>query len=516
MTHSTLHTGIKPYCCECCSATFSCVGNLIKHRKVRTATCGLPKYTNKKISKRAGVKVEKKEVVEDELEDQPAELVQEDAEMAPVYFIDEKLEAIETEAVAEVEASSFDTSQMHIVDHQYVSSDLQQSTQMEDYSRKEMDVFDYIGIEIKNIQEQEEREKLLQLQTEAEELKSEVAAEEYMPGDASGPLVPADHQVEVGEFIIEEIEESFVDQDDEPGTITIERVTDIKAEQCEELSSFVDLDNECGFQCKLCPKVYQTINITAMHLKSVHNVKLHNYNYDSHNRYRRPQKVPSFRCRFCPKLYTSEKFANRHEILHGPAGSLVHKCSCCPLYFETEERMEEHQHLEHEDKLICKDCGKWFDHPEKVAGHVRYAHAKKVVVKKYNFVCQLCGKFFGQLRRRRRLQALPFSGRNFNTKVALSDHERSKCGKAPIYQCAYCNKNYHSAGSLKCHVTVHTKALEFGCNYCDKRFRTKGQLTVHLRSHTKEKNYKCSYCPSEFSHRESLLTHNSELMEDFW
>lgn len=103
-----------------------------------------------------------------------------------------------------------------------------------------------------------------------------------------------------------------------------------------------------------------------------------------------------------------------------------------------------------------------------------------------------------------------FIGRNFNTKVALSDHERSDCGKAPIYQCHYCEKNYHSAGSLKFHLTIHTNSLEFHCNFCKKQFRTKGQLKVHERSHTKEKNYKCSHCPAEFGHRESLLTHNSK------
>lgn len=105
---------------------------------------------------------------------------------------------------------------------------------------------------------------------------------------------------------------------------------------------------------------------------------------------------------------------------------------------------------------------------------------------------------------------LLFPGRSFNSKVALSDHERSNCGQSPIYQCHYCEKNYHSAGSLKCHMTIHTNAMDFECSFCPKQFRTKGQLTVHLRSHTKEKNFKCSHCPAEFSHRESLLTHNSE------
>lgn len=40
VTHSTLHTGIKPYQCESCYNSFSCVGNLLKHRKTHADTCG--------------------------------------------------------------------------------------------------------------------------------------------------------------------------------------------------------------------------------------------------------------------------------------------------------------------------------------------------------------------------------------------------------------------------------------------------------------------------------------------
>lgn len=44
VTHSSVHTGIKPYICSACDKLFSCVGNLIKHRRARPQTCGLPKY----------------------------------------------------------------------------------------------------------------------------------------------------------------------------------------------------------------------------------------------------------------------------------------------------------------------------------------------------------------------------------------------------------------------------------------------------------------------------------------
>lgn len=56
MTHASIHTGIKRIECKCCGARFSCHSNLIKHRRARTDSCGLPQFDpDKTMRKRSSI-----------------------------------------------------------------------------------------------------------------------------------------------------------------------------------------------------------------------------------------------------------------------------------------------------------------------------------------------------------------------------------------------------------------------------------------------------------------------------
>lgn len=391
MTHSTVHTKIKPYACENCNLTFSCIGNLIKHRKVRPNSCGLPIFTNKKICKRAGVKCEKgknpKIVVDSShisLERQEAgtEVITHENDDFTITEIVQELNTNQQHNEPQISAYS---------DHQYIviaenNQPIQDVQIIEDYTKKEMDVFDFIGIEIRNI-EQEERERKAQL--ERDEPSSSMEFEEIIDEYDQDIIEDDDPSYEAIEENIEEFEtENFI-------VVENEFENEHLHDEDTDIGQYFEITDE-NFKCKLCPKIYQKKNISIKHLKKEHQIVITTFNYDNANRYRRPQKNQTWKCQYCPKKYTSIKMAQRHEQVHGDNGQLIFKCSCCAIYFQTLEEVNEHQQTEHGDRLVCNvdKCLKKFDHPEKLISHKKYAHSEnRSPHKKYTFVCIVCGMY---------------------------------------------------------------------------------------------------------------------------
>lgn len=358
MTHSTVHTKIKPYACENCHQTFSCVGNLIKHRKVRPNTCGLPIFTNKKICKRAGVKCAKRNIPEI-IVDAPAEVKNEMGKALSPIIVEERQSSQE----------------LSIQDHQYVvvseeqNIDLYESTK--EFTKKEMEVLDFMSFDVRNLQEPEYHEVTIE-------------------------TIPSDQDIIIEEF--EEVDGNITEEylEDEFLEADVKELEIVQTSEDGEVFEYITFENN-QYMCKLCPKIYSKRNISIRHLKKEHNVTIKSFIYDNANRYRKTQKDQIWKCQICPRKYTTAKMVEKHEMLHGEDGSLIHKCACCTLHFATVEEQLSHQFSSHNEKLVCdvENCQKKFDHPEKLLSHRKYLHSdRKEKAKKYTFVCPVCGKNF--------------------------------------------------------------------------------------------------------------------------
>lgn len=355
MTHSSIHTKIKPYSCENCHQTFSCVGNLIKHRKIRPDTCGAPQFTNKKITKNpeafsTAMKTEEQQV--------------------PSYYEIALLENSENNIEENENIIAMTEEENYIIDHhQYVimpDNEHLIQEQLETFTQKEADLISVDIVESIQKNEEELDDNLI------------VVEEEHLEN-----FYEEDDNQSQDEIMVESEE------------ISGECAT--KNENDEEFEKYFEVNNsDQKFSCRQCPKIYQTRNISIKHLKNDHQIELPNYIYNHmNNRYRTTRKEQKFSCQFCHRKFTSNKLTKKHELNHGVDGKLIFKCSCCQLYFETQSEVESHQNYEHEDRLKCNidGCSRKFDHPEKLLSHKKYAHTlKNAMRKKYVYYCSLCGR----------------------------------------------------------------------------------------------------------------------------
>lgn len=181
-------------------------------------------------------------------------------------------------------------------------------------------------------------------------------------------------------------------------------------------------------------------------------------------------------CQYCSKTYSNQKLLDKHVIAHGiinnnnnhssplkfntsilahfvsfiffclgENGKLIHKCPCCKNYYASQIEMQQHARGEHEDRLKCFICNKFYKNLDSIDAHMRATHGNSKTNKtKQTYVCATCG-------------------RKYHSHRALADHEQSDCGQRPIYKCEYCLKAYHSHGSLKTHQLIHSGDLPFAC-----------------------------------------------------
>ncbi|KAM7350940.1 zinc finger protein 30C isoform 2-T2 [Cochliomyia hominivorax] len=270
------------------------------------------------------------------------------------------------------------------------------------------------------------------------------------------------------------------------------RLASISSKQLKERMKLLRKRDK-SWQCPECIKIYYMRKPYEKHLRDDHKKSEDFIKEIFKNDLEEVKTDDVFKCHICDKIYLMEKRLLSHIPKHGPDGTLIHKCPCyCTLYFATREEATAHAQDKHKEMLWCELCEKYMTGCDALKSHKARIHGgNKDYKNSRNLVCMKCGK--------------KFLGR-----TQLTDHERSDCGRLPLYQCQECGKCLTTAGILKTHMLLHSDARPYQCDKCGKTFKIKAQYKTHIKyAHTDEKRFKCHLCPKEYPYRESLLTHMS-------
>uniref|UniRef100_A0A336LZN6 CSON008615 protein n=1 Tax=Culicoides sonorensis TaxID=179676 RepID=A0A336LZN6_CULSO len=350
ITHASVHSGVKPYECACCKKTFSCIGNLLKHRKTRPDTCGSPEFAEvKKIAPRPMTK-----------------------NLCIPIIIEKKGK----QGKSRRSQRGINLKQEKTVIKNEITNNLDTN---------------FMEIDIKNECDDDN-------ETEIEFF----VGSEYQDDSKDQIIIVKDSSFLMSPVIIESDNYSLIQKSNSTKLISQNSIE-------ENFNSYVKIENNT-LSCRMCPRIYKSINVFLKHLEKEHQIVIE--------------------CK--------EEFIKK-----------------------------------------CQNTMKSVPNPE--------------IIKKENSKMYSCSK----------------CDRKFSSKTVILDHERSNCGKTPLYDCKVCNKRYHSAGSLKTHMTIHTGELNHICPFCGKTFRTAGQVKIHSRKHTKDQPYQCETCTKRFAYRESLIVHLS-------
>lgn len=211
-------------------------------------------------------------------------------------------------------------------------------------------------------------------------------------------------------------------------------------------------------------------------------------------KYRPPRKKSikkPVQCALCNKISSSRANLRIHmDIIHLKKYKFL--CSVCGKKCATRYRFDEHQktHLDVKPQFPCDKCERSYTKIGNLRRHIGEAH--QVPAKKQRPTkprCRFCRKYFP-------------------TKDDYYEHMKSHPG-ARVHRrggypnsakkCRYCSKTFRTKQSTEIHERTHTGVRPFVCEICSKPFRQEVHLKTHMYIHSGKKEFKCEYCGKGFT-----------------
>ncbi|XP_055685112.1 zinc finger protein 195-like [Lutzomyia longipalpis] len=228
-------------------------------------------------------------------------------------------------------------------------------------------------------------------------------------------------------------------------------------------------ENEPGFKCLICKKIYTQKSGVRQHIARVH------------------LKIQPYMCKVCGKMETHLSKLRDHELSHEKIARF--SCEFCGKKLTKMMALKRHKETIHfeemrldEKPFICIYCGEDLKQNTLYYEHLRHSHSD---VRHYK--CRYCPtkkvmKFI-ELHERIHTEERPFECEfclmKFKTSKAQAKHELLH-KDAPKYPCEVCGKSFTTSSNCRIHQRIHTGETPFGCPTCPKRFYDKKMCKKHV------------------------------------
>ncbi|KAL4240684.1 nucleolar zinc-finger protein [Mactra antiquata] len=199
-----------------------------------------------------------------------------------------------------------------------------------------------------------------------------------------------------------------------------------------------------------------------------------------------------YQCKKCPKCFQTQEMLERHLKKHCKKRFC---CNICGTLFYMVTELKAHTQNEHSDSVqpehLCDLCGSKFKEKKVLNSHVKYVHSDN-----RSEICSYCDKSFktksqlkSHLVTHKSISELNLSceicGKGFSRKATLKEHVR-RHRKEFSFFCSVCEKGFYRQYDLEDHMRVHTKDKPFGCKLCDFKCSLSCNLAKHMKIHIKQ------------------------------
>lgn len=311
-----------------------------------------------------------------------------------------------------------------------------------------------------------------------------------------------------------------------------------------------------GYFCPLCPKKFERIGKTLLHVQRDH--VHYKYNCDRcENHYKEEMLLLAhiqrdhcgvqepYKCVKCDIRFATRNSLNKHlKAQHklqiasyfllkrtkprpAPISKMFVKrkrlqkkfpCETCvnngllKMKFTSEDELDAHikrRHMGIPRPYPCPVCGKKYSKQSIVDGHMNVHTVRSdlninddpltVALKDPTiFVCHPCNK-------------------QFKSRCQYNNHLKgTKHDDVRPYVCELCSKGFSGLKYLQHHQNLmHHKELNinpFKCKFCSKVLASARTLNDHIKlRHTKDANFSCPYCDVQFQHKSNMDVHINAL-----